>query len=130
MTSMAGMAFAEPLAHSRRLVVNAPGAAQGTFAQVLCLASVGALTALARALVDLSLGIPGHSIVLVVVPLAFGLVCVPRRGAGAILGGSALTTVLALRLVGLRGTGAGATVSLAVTAVAPEAAPDVRLATE
>jgi len=110
------------VAGARRFAVDVPVWHESPAAQLGVLASVGALTALARGMLDLRLGIPGHSIVLVVVPLTFGLACAPRRGAGGVMGGSALATAIALNFAGVRGLGAGAMTSLALTAAVLESA--------
>ena len=62
--------------------------------------------------VKLNLGIPGHAIVLTVLPFAFGMALVPRRWSGSIMAGSALATML------LSGhTGLGAIGSMVATGV-------------
>jgi hypothetical protein len=80
--------------------------------EIAALVSIGAATALMTSYVKLNLGIPGHVIVLTVLPFAFGLALVPRRFAGTIMGGSALATML------LSGhTGLGAISSMVATGV-------------
>ena len=110
------------VASARRFAVEVPSWEESPAAQLGVLASIGALTALARGMLDLRLGIPGHSIVLVVLPLTFGLACAPRRGAGGVMGGSALVTAIGLNFAGVRGLGAGAMASLALTAAVLESA--------
>lgn len=63
---------------------------------------------------DLDLRLPGHAILRAVVPLALGLALVPRRGAGSVMGGAALLTVLAHGVDG-GAPGWGAAASLALT---------------
>lgn len=75
----------------------------------------GALAAATSAFVDLHLRIPGHAILKAVFPMAFGLALVPRRGAGMLMGASALLCGGAIS--GLHGAalGIGALVSLSLT---------------
>ena len=74
--------------------------------------ATGFLTAVLNAYVKPSLGIPGSSIVFVMVPLALGLALVPRKGAGLVIGLSSLVSMFALHKAG-----AGAISSMVATAV-------------
>jgi len=94
-----------------------------TAAEVAFLLLIGAATALLRSFVSLQAGIPGHSIVLIVLPLVLGLACVPRRGAGKVMSATAALTVLGIGAVGVRtGVGSGALTSLLLTGVLLDAA--------
>ena len=62
-------------------------------------------------LIDISLGLPGHAILLSVLPLALGLAIVPRSMAGSIMGLGALATSGVIRSFG-GGGGLGAFTSL------------------
>lgn len=81
----------------------------------LALIGAGASATLLTTFVDLHLQIPGHSIVLVVFPLALGFALVPRRRAGTTMGFSALSTTLLLTLTGTRVAGPGGLASLLLT---------------
>ena len=60
--------------------------------ELLLLLSSGAGTAAAVGMVKLGLGIPGHSIVLAALPMAFGMSMAPRRLAGSVMSAGALGT--------------------------------------
>lgn len=84
----------------------------------MLLISFGAVAAFASACLDLGIRrVPGHAILRVVFPIALGLAMVPRRGAGTVMGGSALFTAVLLRVSGIRteGLGFGALTSLLAT---------------
>ncbi|MBC8114465.1 MAG: hypothetical protein H7062_08820 [Candidatus Saccharimonas sp.] len=84
----------------------------------LILLTAGVLAACASTFLDFNLRrIPGHAILRVVFPMAVGLALVPRRGAGTVMGGSALITGVAFRMCGLKGEalGFGALTSLVAT---------------
>jgi len=83
--------------------------------ELLALLGAGMTAALASVLLDFSLRIPGHAIIRVVLPMAFGLAVVPRRMAGSAMGASALGSALVVKLGGLAAVGPGAIVSLALT---------------
>lgn len=92
--------------------VSAPGA------DWMLLFVFGALAAFSSACIDLGIQrVPGHAILRVVFPLALGLAVVPRRGAGTIMGTSALLVASLLNLSGLKseGLGIGALTSLVAT---------------
>ena len=124
MSALGEMAVSEGVARSRRLPSGARAldSKSASAREIGVLASIGVLTAVARGLFDVRLGIPGHSILLVVAPFVFGLACVPRRKAGALMGVSALAAAGVLRAAGVRGIGAGAVTSLVLTAALLEAA--------
>lgn len=56
----------------------------------LVLLGFGVVAATFTILADFSLKIPGHAILRVVLPFAFGLASVPRHGAGSVMGFGAL----------------------------------------
>lgn len=91
-------------------LADASGGVRAVELTVLALAGVTA--ALLTNLVRLRLGIPGSSIVFATFPMALGFAVVPRRGAGAVMAGSALATTAALGLAGARLDGVGALTSL------------------
>ena len=65
--------------------------------EVAALFGFGVLAAIASECLEFGLRIPGHAILRVVFPMALGLALVPRRGAGSIMGLSALGAGLLLR---------------------------------
>ena len=74
----------------------------------MLLISFGAIAAFSSTCLDLGIHrIPGHAILRVVFPIALGLAIVPRRGAGTVMGGSALVTAMLLRVGGIQGEGLG-----------------------
>jgi len=114
------MTVREPAARLRRVRpgVLAPGGAGASAAEFGLLVTIGVTAAVARSLLDLRLGVPGHSIVLVVPPFVLGLACVPRRMAGAVMGSSALAAALLVRVTAIsRGMGSGALASLFLTGI-------------
>lgn len=80
-------------------------------ADAAVLLACGATAALAVAYVKLGLRIPGHSIVLAALPMAFGLSMAPRRLAGTVMSAGALGTAWLTSLAGAS-FGSGATISL------------------
>jgi hypothetical protein len=80
--------------------------------EILALLFCGAVSASLIAFVRLGLRIPGHSIVLSMVPMVFGLAMAPRRFSGFIMSAGALGTASAFTGAGLAQYGAGAFVSL------------------
>jgi hypothetical protein len=72
----------------------------------------GAAAATAVGLSKLSLGIPGHSIVLAALPLGFGLSVAPRRLAGSLMSAGALGMAWVLEGGGVASYGSGSLVSL------------------
>lgn len=87
------------------------------FTELASLVACGVVAAVASQALDFRLRLPGHAILRVVFPMALGLALVPRRGAGTIMGLSALTAGLGLRAVWLPmgGLSLGALTSLALT---------------
>jgi len=91
-----------------RLKVITSDAMTAPLADWLLLISFGAIAAIASLCLDLQIRrIPGHAILKVVFPIAMGLAIVPRKGAGTVMGGSALATAMLLRLSGIQGEGLG-----------------------
>ena len=80
--------------------------------ELLVLLGSGAGAAAAVGMAKLGLGIPGHSIVLAVLPLALGLSLAPRHLAGSVMSAGALGTAWMLRGTGAADFGSGAFVSL------------------
>lgn len=106
------------LSATTRLRLMISDATAAPAADWMLLISAGAMAAFASTCVDLEIRrIPGHAILRVVLPIAMGLALVPRRGAGTVMGGSALLTAVLLRISGLKndGLGMGALTSLLAT---------------
>lgn len=103
------------LAGASRLSLLAQQGQQLQVAEMLLLMGAGVAAALASALVDLHLRIPGHAIIRAVFPMAFGLAVAPRRMAGTVMGTSALGSALVIRAGGFGGIGLGAITSLTLT---------------
>lgn len=82
--------------------------------EVAMLVGCGLLASAAVLLLDFSLRIPGHAILRSVLPMSLGLALVPRRGAGATMGISALLGLLVGGGMGYS-AGTGATTSLLTT---------------
>jgi len=80
--------------------------------EILALFFCGAVSASLIAFVKLGLRLPGHSIVLSMLPMVFGLALAPRRFSGFIMSAGALATAAAYTGAGLAQYGAGAFVSL------------------
>lgn len=84
--------------------------------EMLFLVACGAAAAFASVYLDFRLRIPGHAILRAIFPMALGLAAVPRRGAGTVMGGSALATGLVLGTVApAGGFSFGALTSLTLT---------------
>src|SRR5262245_61924517 len=77
-------------------------------AELLLLLGCGAAAAAAVAFVKLSLGIPGHSIVLASLPMALGLSLAPRRLAGSVMSAGALGSASVFSMLGAGSYGSGA----------------------
>ncbi len=75
----------------------------------------GAAAAVSTGFIRLGLRIPGHAIVLAVVPMALGLALAPRRFAGFIMSAGAFATANIFSLAGVSRYGTGAFVSLCLT---------------
>ena len=80
--------------------------------ELALLLGCGAFAAAALAFIKLSLGIPGHSIVLSALPMALGMALAPRRLAGSVMSAGALGTALLLTQAGGVRFGSGAFASL------------------
>jgi hypothetical protein len=83
--------------------------------ELLLLFLCGAAAATTVGFVKLGLGIPGHAIVLAVLPMALGLSLAPRRFAGSVMSAGAFGTAAALSSAGLVTFGWGALTSLCLT---------------
>jgi hypothetical protein len=95
-----------------RLPSLAPARQRISAAELLLLLTCGAAAAATVSLVKLSLGIPGHSIVLAALPMALGMSLAPRRLAGSVMSAGALgASVLLTQIAGAR-FGSGAFASL------------------
>lgn len=74
---------------------------------------MGVVTASLASFVKLRLGIPGHAIILSVLPISAGLATVPRYGAGTVMSLMAIATIAVFRAMGLPiGGGPGAVTSM------------------
>ena len=91
------------LAHVRRRI---------SVAELLMLFASGAAAAAAVGRAKLGLGIPGHSIVLAALPMAFGMALAPRRFAGSVMSAGALAVASLLAVAGVADYGSGSFVSL------------------
>jgi hypothetical protein len=80
--------------------------------EIAVLLLLGGVASALTHLVRFRLGIPGHSIMLAMFPIALGFALVPRRAAGSVMGLSALAASALLQLGGVRLAGIGATTSL------------------
>jgi hypothetical protein len=81
-------------------------------AEIVLLIFCGAAAAAASGFIRLGLRLPGHSIVLSMVPMALGLALAPRKLAGCIMSAGALGMAAAFGLSGMTHYGSGASVSL------------------
>ena len=72
----------------------------------------GGASAAMSGFINLGLRLPGHSILLSMLPMIFGLVLAPRRFSGFIMSAGAFGTASAFSLAGLAHYGSGAFVSL------------------
>jgi hypothetical protein len=80
--------------------------------EVLLLLFCGAAAAATSGLVKDGLRIPGHSIVLSMLPMALGLALAPRRLSGFLMSTGAFSTAAAFNHLGLAHYGSGAFISL------------------
>jgi hypothetical protein len=80
--------------------------------EILLLLICGSTSALAVELIRLGLRLPGHAIVLAMIPMALGLSLAPRRSAGFIMSAGAFSTEIILSLTGMVHYGSGSFVSL------------------
>jgi hypothetical protein len=81
-------------------------------AEVFLLLASGAAAAAAVGFAKLGLSIPGHSIVLAALPMAFGLAIAPRRLAGSLMSAGAFGSGWLFTLAGGASYGSGSFVSL------------------
>jgi hypothetical protein len=102
----------EGLATAGRLRVLSRADRRVSAAELLLLLLSGAAAAATIGLIKLGLRIPGHSIVLAVVPMAFGLSVAPRRLAGTFMSAGAIGTALLLSRFGAATYGSGSSMSL------------------
>lgn len=80
------------------------------------LVACGAAASAASVYLDFRLRIPGHAILRAIFPMVLGMALVPRRGAGTVMGLSALVTSLGIRAVApMTGLSLGALTSLTLT---------------
>ncbi len=93
-----------------------------TVAELTLLLLSGAAAACAIGYVRLGLRIPGHAIVLAVLPMAFGLALAPRRMAGSIMSAGALGTAALLTSFAGARYGGGSFVSLCLIGPAMDVA--------
>jgi hypothetical protein len=85
---------------------------------VLLLVCFGIIAGISVSNLKLSIGIPGHAIIKVMIPMALGLSLAPARSAGSIMGISGLITAfIGQTLTEGPGTGTGAYTSLVCTGV-------------
>jgi hypothetical protein len=106
----------EGLGQFRRFPSILPVASKTPALELGLLILLGAATAAVTAFGKLSLGLPGHNIIRVILPMGLGLALVPRRGAASIMGVSGMASALVLLLAVGRGhaLGAGAITGLAL----------------
>jgi hypothetical protein len=116
------LSIQDAAASTRRLslIASAERPASWEFGALM---GIGAMTAALTSYVKLNLGIPGHAIVLAVLPIAFGVSLVPRRFAGSIMSASAALTMCATGHTGLGAVGSmvaiGALLDLALRKARP-----------
>jgi hypothetical protein len=80
--------------------------------EITLLIFCGFAAATASGLIRLGIRLPGHSIVLSMLPMALGLALAPRRLAGSIMSAGAFGTAVVFSFAGLANYGSGAFVSL------------------
>jgi len=111
------LAAHEGLGVSHRFPAISRTAGRISAVELATLCGLGSTAAALSAFLDPSLGIPGHNVIRVIVPMVLGLALVPRQGAGSVMGLSGLASAAVFSLAGARGIGAGAMTSLALTGV-------------
>ena len=85
---------------------------------LLLLVCFGIIAGISVSHLKLSIGIPGHAIIKIMIPMALGLSLAPAKSAGAIMGISGLITAfIGQTLTEGPGTGTGAYTSLVCTGV-------------
>jgi hypothetical protein len=102
----------EGLATAGRLPALARERARISAYEIILLILCGAAAAAASGFIRLGLRLPGHSIVLSMIPMALGLVLAPRRHSGFIMSAGAFGTGAALNFTGAAHIGSGAFISL------------------
>ncbi len=117
-----GLTVHDSLCYSGRLPALARPGQRLSALQGFVLVSMGVVAAVASVLVSRNLGVPGHNIIRVVFPMSLGLALVPRRGAGSVMGVSALATALLLTFSVAKPLGTGAVTSLLLTGILIDAA--------
>lgn len=80
--------------------------------EMAVLMTCGAAATSAISFIKLGLRLPGHAIVLAMVPLALGFALVPRRFSGFVMSGAALSTAIVFTAAGLAQYATGSFVSL------------------
>ncbi len=93
---LSALALHDGLASGSRLRAFTSPMEQTRTLEILFLVGCGTAAAFASVYMDFGLRIPGHAILRAIFPMALGLAAVPRRGAGTVMGGSALATGLVL----------------------------------
>ncbi len=107
------------LINSTRLVHFTSTSENMTLVEWVMLLLTGVSAALMSTLLDFHLRMPGHAILKVVFPVAVGLSLVPRKGAGTIIGVSAILTAMSLRSAGFGGSGLGFGALTSLAAIGP-----------
>jgi hypothetical protein len=105
-------AVRDGLAAAGRIHPVAKGQERISAAEILVLFLCGAVSASVIAFVRLGLRLPGHSILLSMIPMALGLALAPRRFGGFLMSAGAFGTAAAYTGAGLAHYGSGAFVSL------------------
>ena len=100
------------LSGSSRLRLLAREDEELSAADVLLLLGAGAAAAVATALFDYGLKIPGHAVIRAVFPMALGLALAPRRMGGMVMGAGALGSAMVISLGGMPAVGLGAMTSV------------------
>jgi hypothetical protein len=80
--------------------------------EIILLLFCGGIAAATSGFIKLGLRIPGHSIVLSMIPMALGFALAPRRFSGFIMSTGAFSTAVAINHLGLAHYGSGAFISL------------------
>jgi hypothetical protein len=80
--------------------------------ELALLTMCGATAAAASGILHRGWQIPGSSIILALIPMAFGLALAPRRHAGFIMGTGAISAAVIFNQIGLARIGSGALISL------------------
>ena len=105
----------EGLAAAGRLPAVTRLRARISASEIALLILCGATAATASSFIRLGLRLPGHSIILSLIPMALGLALAPRRLSGLIMSASAFGTGAVFNLAGIGHLGSGAFVSLCLS---------------